>query len=337
MMLDNISKLKNATNNYILNNNYKVEENLLKYIQQRIIANRNEIEELIRLKNEKYQYEDIKNKITEEIEQKTEYKNYRRMYINQEKFISTSLLMPIGIIAVETFDTIEVIKYFIRAIKSRNSIAISDVEYDEQSVKFLILQIFKEALKKFGIDSNLIMILPYEECFYKYFDKVIYTYDKTGEKLPENKYDSKKESEKIFIYIEDKKLEEIAKKDNTEGEILSGNIEEAIEKINETYSKGATIYTSNSESAYKFINLIHSKNVMVNTSLQNIKDTIKSPNEMYEYKNIIFPIPRETVEEIKKEFEQQLIEEKGELSIVEVNESVFEKIKKFLKKFFSKA
>lgn len=334
MLVDNIYKLRNATNSYILKNNYKITENLLKYIHERIVANKNEIEKLVEIKGEKYTYEEIEKEIKKEIEEEIKYKNYKRIYINKDKFISTSLLMPIGVIAVEAFDTIEVIKYFIDAIKSRNGIAISDVEYDEESVKFLFLEIFKEALKKFEIDSNLIMILPYEECFYKYFDKVIYTYDNTGKKLLEKKYYSKKESEKIFIYIDDKKLEEIAKEDNTDGEMLYGNIEEAIKKINETYSKGAIIYTNDSEKAYKFINLVHSKNVMVNTSLQNIEDTKKSPNEMYEYKNIILPIPREDITSIKEEFEQPKGYKKNELSLVEVNESVFEKIKRFFKTLF---
>ena len=335
-MIDNISKLRNATNNYRLNNKYEITEDLLKYIQERIIANKSEIEELIKLKEPKYKYENIKNAIDEEIKKEIKYKDYRRMYINKEKFISTSLLMPIGVIAVETFDTIEVIKYFIRAIKSRNSIAISDVEYDEHNVKFLILEIFKEALKKFGIDQNLIMILPYEECFYKYFDKVIYTYDETGKTLIENRYENKEESKIKYIYIEDKGLEEIAKRDNNNGEIVYGNIEEVIEKINTTYSQGATIYTSNSQIAYKFINLVHSKNVMVNASLQNVEDIINASNEMYEYKNIILPIPRELSEEIKKEIEKQTIEEVSEVSLTKINEDVFEKIKRFFRKIFKK-
>lgn len=335
-MRENISKLRKATNNYRLNNNYEITENLLKYIQERIIANKNEIEELIKLKKEKYKYEDIKNGINEEIEKEIKYKDYRRMYINKEKFISTSLLMPVGVIAVEAFDTIEVIKYFIRAIKSRNSIAISDVEYDEQSVKFLILEIFKVALEKFGIDKNLIMILPYEECFYKYFDKVIYTYDEIGKKLSENKYDYKEESGRQYIYIEDEKLEEIAQKDNTDEEVVYGDIEEVIEKINETYSQGAVIYTNDPQMAYKFINLVHSKNVMVNASLQNVENIRKSSNEMYEYKNIILPIPRELMEEIEREVEEQVSEEIYENSLVKVNEGIFEKIIRFFRRIFEK-
>jgi hypothetical protein len=108
--------------------------------------------------------------------------------------------MPVGVIAVEAYDTLEVIKYFIRAIKSRNAIVISDIEYDDTSIKFLILEIIKEALTKFGIDKNLIMILPYEECYYDYFDRVIFTYDKYGKFLSKLKI-QEKESPNKYIYI----------------------------------------------------------------------------------------------------------------------------------------
>ena len=75
---------------------------------------------------------------------------------------------------------------------------------------------------------------------------------------------------------------------------------------------------------------------MVNTSLQNIEDTRKSSNEMYEYKNIILPIPKELIEEIKDEVEKQSTEEKSEWALVKVNESVFEKIKRFFRKILKK-
>ena len=75
---------------------------------------------------------------------------------------------------------------------------------------------------------------------------------------------------------------------------------------------------------------------MVNTSLQNIEDTRKSSNEMYEYKNIILPIPKELIEEIKDEVEKQSTEEKSEWALVKVNESVFEKIKRFFRGIFKK-
>lgn len=331
MMIDNISKLKKASDNYILNNDYEITERLLTYIQERISANKKEIEELIDIRKENITYEDIENVIKDEISQDIKYKNYKKMYINKDKFISTSLLMPVGTIAVEAFDTIEAIRYFIKAIKSRNSIAISDVEYDEQSVKFLVLAIIKEALKKFNIDENLIMILPYEECFYDYFDKIIYTYNKTGEKLSENKYENKEITDKKYIYIENKELEENAINDNPqEKELLYGELEKTIEKINSSYSKAAIIYTKNPEIAYRFINLAHSKNVLVNASLQNVKDTNKSPDEMYEYKNIVLPIPREEI--INEDENEDKPQE--EMSLTVVNQSIFAKIKSWLRRIF---
>lgn len=329
MMIDNISKLRNASDNYILNNDYEITEKLLLYIQERISENKKEIEELIEIQKENIKYEDIENVIKDEISQDIKYKNYKKMYINEEKFISTSLLMPVGTIAVEAFNTIEVIRYFIKAIKSRNGVAISDVEYDEKCVKFLVLEIIKEALKKFNIDENLIMILPYEECFYDYFDKVIYTYDKIGEKLSENRYEEKESTNKRYMYIENEELKEIAIADNVEEkEVLYGEFEDVIKEINSSYSEAAIIYTKNPELAHKFINLVHSENVLVNASLQNIKDAYASPDEMYEYKNIIFPMPRD---ERIEEFED-VNEEQTEKSLTVVNQNVFYKIKMWLRK-----
>ena len=336
MMKDSVYKLKKAYEKYQLDSSYKITENLLQYIRERISANQKEIKELIKIKNEKCTYEQIEKVIQKEAEEDLQYKDYKRMYINEDKFIQTRLLMPIGTIAVESFDTIEVIKYFIKAIKTRNGIAISDMEYDEQSVKFLILEIFKEAMKKFNIDDNLIMILPYEECFYEYFDKVIYTYDEKGNTLEENRYDEKEKSNKKYVYVENLQMEEIAKKDNGNAEILYGDIDNAIEKINTVYSKGASIYTDNSKDAYKFINLVHSENVMVNTSLENAIENIKSPNEMYEYKNIILPIPRKIISEVKAEVEKTNTEKENELSLIKINGNIFEKIRGFFKKIFGK-
>lgn len=331
MMIDNISKLIEASDNYILNNDYEITQRLLTYIQERISANKKEIEELIEIRKENVKYEEIENIIKQEVSQDIKYKNYTKMYINQGKFLSTSLLMPIGTIAVEAFDTIEVIRYFIKAIKSRNGVAISDVEYDEQSIKFLVLEIIKQALKKFNVDENLIMILPYEECFYEYFDKVIYTYNKTGEKLSKNNYEEKEHTDKKYIYIENKELEENAITDNSgEKQLLYGEFKNVIEEINSSYSEAAIIYTKIPEKAYRFINLVHSKNVLVNTSLLNVKDTKTSPDEMYEYKNIVLPIPRE---EITNEDEKQ-DKPQEEMSLTVVNQSIFAKIKSWLRRIF---
>ena len=299
MMKDNILKLKNAYADYNLNNTYKITEDLLKYILERINANKKEIEDLIKIRKEQVTFEEICSVVKAEIEDEVKYKNYKKMQINKIGFLSTSILMPIGIIAVEAFETKEVLKYILRAIKSRNALAISDVEYDERCVKFLLLEIIKEALIKFKINPDLIMILPYEECFYENFDKVIYTYDEDGKTLEKNKYNARKKSDDLFVYIQDGSLYDNAIKDNKDAKIVDGEFDEVINQINEKKSLGAVIYTTDSNLAYKFINLVHSQNVLVNASLENAEKTPDSIQEMYEYKNIIIPIPKEEKKEIE--------------------------------------
>lgn len=333
MMKSNLDKLKTAVNNYRLKDDVQIAENVLLYIQQRIKANQKEIQDLIQIKKENLTYEQIDNAVKQEIEKEIKYKDYEKMVISQDNFISTSLLMPIGVVAVEEYETIEIIKYFIQAIKTRNGVVISDAEYDEPSVKFLILEIIKEALKKFEIDENLVMILPYEECFYSYFDKVIYTYNRQGKKLRQNGYEKKKTTNKKYLYIENVELKEIALRDNQgeEKEILNGSIDTVIQKINETHSIATTIYTKDAEKAYRFINLVNSENILVNTSLINAKKTQISPYELYTYRNIIFPIPKQKDKKETIEFEKQ-----EETYLQVVNKTVFKEIKEWLKRIFQK-
>ena len=118
MMKEIIKDMRKAQSKYVLNNKYELTKDLLKYISQRIDANKEEIEKLIELKKEKHTYEEIKKVINEELEEDILYKNYGKMYINAQNFISTNMLMPIGVVAVEVYDTVEVIKYIIKGIKS---------------------------------------------------------------------------------------------------------------------------------------------------------------------------------------------------------------------------
>jgi len=314
MLKENILKLKKANKEYTLNSEYELTENLFKYVKERIVANKKEIEELIKEKEENINIQQI----TEIFNIKDEdlYKNYKDLTINKN-FLSTYIDMPIGVIAVECYDTIETIKYFAKAIETRNAIAISDVEYDEYNVKSLILIIIKEALRKFNIDENLIMILPYEECFYEEFDEVIYTYDKEGNTLKTPNISKKQYGNKNYVYIEDEELRNEAIK-NEDTEILKGNIEEVIEKIGK--QNAAVIYTKNSEKAYKFINQVKCKNVFVNTNLENIKEVKENTGIFYETKRIIIPIPQEE----KKEIMDLTVQKK----------SIISKIKDLLKKLF---
>ena len=330
-MKDSILKIRNSSIEYRLNSEYELTENLLTYIKSRIEANKEEIIKLIDLRKEEITYEEILSVVNDIIANDIEYKAYKNMAINKDDFLYVTMLMPIGVIAVEAFDTIEVIAYLLNAIKSRNAIVVSDVEYDEYSVKFLILEILKEALRKFKLNEELINIYPYEECFYKYFDRVIYTYDKIGNKLLKSKY---------------KEFDSIEKFDNGENvEYLYGNLDNVIEKINSKYSSVAVIYTKNTEYAYKFVNLVLAKNVFVNASVQNEKMIENCEDSLYVYKNVILPIPKQEKKEIFKDVDKDITKSninddvsfennisKENMMLEVVNESVLEKIKKFLRR-----
>ena len=290
MMNNRYEKAKIAYENYNLNSEYNLTENLLKSIKERIEANKKEIDELLKIYKRNYVYSDIKKVIDEEIEKKIQYKRQVSLKRRTDNFVSTIYATSVGIVAVECYDLLECIKYMIRAIKTRNSLIISDVEYEENDEKHLILLIIQESMRKFNIDQNLIQILPYEECDYDKCDRVIYTY--------ENKQNLRREeTEKMYIYLENKLYAEEAEKEynlyKNEGkdiELVEGNINQVIDKINEKVNYGAVIYTGDSKLGYKFIKLVRSKNVFVNSTLTNSEkiennkdDLLMNKKIMYEY------------------------------------------------------
>lgn len=290
MMEKEYKKAKNAYEKYNLNDEYGIEDKVLKYINERIEKNKEQIEEIIKIYGKKEKYEEIEKVIKEEINKKTEYKKQVNLLKRVDGFVSAKYKVSIGVVAVECYEVLEIVRYIIRGIKTRNAIIISDIEYEEKDEKNLILLIIKEALKKYGIDENLIQIMPYEECEYEKCDKVIYTYD-NKEKI------DKKESNKLYIYVENEDLREEANKEykieKEKGnivEIVDGNINEAIDRINREISIGAVIYTKEAKKGYKFVNLVKSKNVFVNSTLQNIEEMEKSNDELLRYKKIMYEL-----------------------------------------------
>lgn len=294
MMEKEYKKAREAYNQYNLNTEYKIEEKILKYIGERIRENQKEIQEMLKIEKSELTYENIKEEIEKEIKKKSEYKNQIVLKKGQNNFVSTIYKTSIGVIAIEVYELIESIRYMIKAIKSRNAVIIADVEYEEKDVKGIILLIIREAIKKFGINEDIIQRLPYEEVDYEKCDKVIYTY--TNKKAMD-----KEKTKKLYVYVEDERLENEARKEyerllenNEEVEIVKGNIEEVINKINTKISKGTVIYTQDPQKGYRYINLVRSENVFVNASLCNIEKMEESQDEllmnkkiMYELKNVI--------------------------------------------------
>lgn len=290
MMEAEFENAKIAFKEYNLNSEYEITQKILRYIYERIIANKEEIKKILNLSKNKYSYEDVINRVKEIISEKIEYKKQVNITKRQDGFVSAIYKTAIGVVAVESFDLLESIKYMLEAVKTRNAIILSDVEYKEDDDKHLLLLIIQDALGKFNINSNLIQILPYEECDYTKCDKVIYTYEN---KNIENRY--KIESKKLYIYIENKELRDEAKKEyeveklaGANIELLEGSFNDVLEKINKEYPKGAVIYTKDKPKAYKFITFVNSKNVFVNATLQNIEEVKKCKNELLINKKIMY-------------------------------------------------
>ena len=325
-MKNEIKSLEEAYKKYVLDNRVDIENSIIKYIMERLKVNKTEIENIIELNKKTIEYEDILDSVQEILDYEIE--SYNKTIINKQGFMFSQVLVPEGIIAVEAYEPLEIIKYWFKAIKSRNAIAISSVDYDETSIEALILIIIKEALSKYNLDENLIMYIPFEECFYEYFDKVIYTYNENGE--PDKKEINEEQEEKMYVYIEDEFFRQEAEQ-NSGAEIIEGDMNEVLQKIKG--AKCASIYTKNSETAFQFINLADCRNVFVNTSVENAIQPIQSDDELFKYKNIIIPIPKDMIKKILKEIHNTKNEEnrdntESQTQLVKYKESLWEKLKR---------
>ena len=289
MMEKEYSSAREAYEKYNIDDEYKKEEKILKYVIERIEANKEEIDKILKICKRKYTYEDIKKLIKNINEEKFEYKSEINLKQREDKFVSGKYSTSIGVIAVECFDVLEVLKYMLKGIKTKNAIIISDIEYEENDDKNLLQVIINEALKKFGLES-LVLVMPYEECNYELCDKVIYTYEKKQNKEKPN-------TNKLYVYVEDEKLREEAmreyeqeRKNNENVELIEGNIEEVIERLNREVSQGVVIYTTDAKKAYKFVNLVTSYNVFVNATLANKEEVNQNENDLLMTKKIMYEL-----------------------------------------------
>ena len=240
------------------------ETNLLSYIKERIIAEKEAIEKLVEITHEEIDLD----KIIDLFDVEEVYKSSKKITMING-FISGVLITPKGVIVKEETDINKAIKYYITALNTRNAIIIKDINYNEASVKNLILLIFHEAMKKFGIDEELIQLLP-------------------NEGIDENEVYNFEENRNNYVYLEDKKY--IGEK-NEGCIVLEGNIDDVIEKINrEGIANGAIIYTSDKDKAYKFLNRVNAKNAFVNAGIVNAKDAEVS--KWVINKNVIYPMPK---------------------------------------------
>lgn len=354
--MEEIKLLNEAFKIYNLNDDPDISKRVLDYILLRLIDNKDNFEKMIEMLKAEISFDDILNAFKEAYREKDFYKKSND-YKQGQNYYSGDFPVPIGNILVETNDVLEVIKYFVGGIKSRNTITISQTEYYELSLSNMILIIFAEALAKFNISRNTLLILPFEECTYEDFDEIIEI--ENGEANIEQKSFSSKN----IIYIENhefdleiKKEIERLKTENIEVEILDGSLEKALEKIKNEKPKATAIYTKSSDIAYDFITLANSQNVFVNASLLNKEELNNKKNKFYYKKKIMYPSGKElNLEEYYKEYTNEFKkiktdlfaqdktdnreiknEENKETSLVEVVTPWYKRIFEIFKKIFRK-
>lgn len=354
--MEEIKLLNKAFKIYNLNNIPDLSKRVLDYILLRLIDNKENFEKMIEMLKTDISFNDILNAFKEAYAENDFYKKSYN-YKQGKNYYSGDFPVPIGNIVVETNNVLDVIKYFVGGIKSRNTITISQTEYYELSLSNMVLIIFVEALAKFNISRNTLMILPFEECMYEEFDEIV--------EIENGKVNVKQKgfSEKNIIYIEDhvfdleiKKEIDRLKTKNLNFEIIDGSLESALEKIKKEKPKAVAIYTKSPNVAYDFITLANSQNVFVNSSILNAEELNERTNKFYYKKKIMYPSGKEIdLNEYYKEYVNEFreiktdknltaknkkndidIENNNNTSLIEVispwYKRLFEKIKKFFLK-----
>ena len=256
---------------------------LLRYIKERVEANSEEIEKLNKELKIGIDIDVIKNIIDKNIDKEYQYKNVKKTLELDKNYIFYTYQVPKGVLAVRCDNELDVIKNIFEAISTHNCITIIYENDNKYNLSNLILLIVKESLKKFEVSEELVNIMESE---YDYeFSNII------NKNIVEKKEETLK---KLYIYKYDDYFEEEVKKEKEriekleiDYEILTGDFDEVVDKINETRNLGASIYTQDKEIGYKFINYIHSDNVFLNTSLENLEKSDINDNLYYDWKNIV--------------------------------------------------
>ena len=290
MKKEEMNLIKNAYCLYNLNTDEKVSNKVLKFIRKRLLKNQKELETLIEVFKEEIKFDDLIACFDKEMEEPELYKKEKVMKKVGNEFYYGTYTTSVGNILVETTSSVNVLKYFVKAIKSRNSITISDIEYHENNLKNAILLIFQNALEKYKINTHLLNIMPYEECNNEYFDKVILE--------DENKVvNNKSQTDYSYIYLADEIFASMAVNDlsrlSNKGkkvEILKGEFTDVVNRINSETTFSTCIYTENRDLAINFINLAQAENVFVNASLDEAEDLEDIDDEFYTKKKVMYPI-----------------------------------------------
>jgi len=272
---------RRAYRKYVINNNKNISKDVLSYISMKIEENEEKINQIIDINNDSITYQEIAEMIIEEKQQiaKFKAKNSKTGRYN----------VPVGVIGIECDNVEDSIKAMLKAVSTRNAVIILHNNFNIYSTESLILLIFKECLKNFYIDDNIIQMFEKEEIDLSKLDKLI---------KKDGKIVGKDVKNTIYIYQENKEYEnevqnEIERLQNNElyksYEIkpIAGEFGDIVNYLNENEASAVCMYTNNTQKAYKFINWINSPNVFVNTGIKKCNDTIQENNDYFNSKFVL--------------------------------------------------
>ena len=272
---------RRAYRKYVINNNKNISKDVLSYISMKIEENEEKINQIIEINNDSITYQEIAEMIIEEKQQiaKFKAKNNKTGRYN----------VPVGVIGIECDNVEDSIKAMLKAVSTRNAVIILHNNFNIYSTESLILLIFKECLKNYYIDDNIIQMFEKEEIDLSKLDKLI---------KKDGKIVGKDVKNTIYIYQENKEYEsevqnEIERLQNNElyksYEIkpIAGEFGDIVNYLNENEASDVCMYTNNTQKAYKFINWINSPNVFVNTGIKKCNDTIQENNDYFNSKFVL--------------------------------------------------
>lgn len=272
---------RRAYRKYVINNNKDISKDILSYITVKIEENEEKINQIIEINNDDITYQEIAEMIVEEKQQVSKFKS---------KNAKTGRYnVPVGVIGIECEDVEDSVNAMLKAISTRNAVIVLHDNYNKYSTEALILLIFKECLKNFYVDDNIIQMFGKEEIDLSKLDKII---------KRDGNSSKKSESNTIYIYQENKEYEdevqnEVERLQNNElyksYEIkpITGEFGDIINYLNDKEASAVCMYTNNTQKAYKFINWINSPNVFVNTGIKNCKGVAKESSDYFNSKFVL--------------------------------------------------
>lgn len=272
---------RRAYRKYVINNNKNISKDVLSYISVRIEENEEKINQIIEINKDDITYQRIAEMILDE---KQQISNFKSKNAKTGRYN-----VPVGVVGIECENVLDSIKAMLKAISTRNAVIILHKNYNKYSTEALILLIFKECLKNFYIDDNIIQMFEKEEIDLSKLDKMI---KKDGNSI------EKSVSNTIYIYQENAEYEnevqdEIERLKNNDLyksydiKPIAGEFGDIINYLNDNEASAVCMYTNNTQKAYKFINWINSPNVFVNTGIKSFDDISKGNSDYFNSKFVL--------------------------------------------------